>query len=48
VTWSQPVTLPTIIEKFSPSVQEVQVPSPTWLGFHRVTAVQETKVDVFF
>jgi hypothetical protein len=28
VTRSQPVTLPTIIEEFSPSVQEVQVPSP--------------------
>jgi hypothetical protein len=47
VTRSQPVTLPTIIEEYSPSVQEVQVPSPAGLGFHRVTAVQETKVDVF-
>jgi hypothetical protein len=47
VTRSQPVTLPTIIEEYSPSVQEIQVPSPAGLGFHRVTAVQETKVDVF-
>ena len=47
VTQSQPVTLPTIIEESSPCVQKVQVPSPAGLGFHRVTAVQETKVDVF-
>ena len=42
----QPKTLPTIIEESSPFVQEVHVPSPAGLGFHRVTAVQETKVDV--
>jgi hypothetical protein len=46
VTRSQPKTLPTIIKESSPSVQEVQVPSPAGLGFHRVTAMQETKVDV--
>jgi hypothetical protein len=46
VTRSQPETLPTIIEESSPSVQEVQVPSPVGLSFHRVIAVQETKVDV--
>jgi hypothetical protein len=45
-TRSQPKTLPTIIEESFPSVQEVQVPSPTGLGFQRVTAVQKTKVDV--
>jgi hypothetical protein len=46
VTRSQPETLPTIIEESSSLVQEVQVPSPVGLGFQRVTAVQETKVDV--
>ena len=46
ITRSQPKILPTIIEESSSSVQEVQVPSPAGLGFHRVTAVQETKVDV--
>ena len=46
VTRSQPETLPTIIEESCPSVQEVQVPSPAALDFHRITFVQETKVDV--
>jgi hypothetical protein len=46
VTRSQPETLPTIIDESSPSVQEIQVPSPAGLGFQRVTAVQETKVDI--
>jgi hypothetical protein len=45
VTRSQPET-PTIIEESSSYVQEVQMPSPAGLGFHRVTAVQETKVDL--
>jgi hypothetical protein len=35
VTRSQLETLPTIIEESSPSVQEVQVPSPAGLGFKR-------------
>jgi hypothetical protein len=46
VTRSHPETLPTIIEESSPSVQEVQMPSPARLDFNRVTALQETKVDV--
>jgi hypothetical protein len=46
VTQFQPETLPIIIEESSPSVQEVQVPSPTGLGFHRVFAVQVLKEDV--
>ena len=46
VTRSQPETLPTIIEEFSLTVQEVQMPSPAELGFHRITAVQETKANV--
>jgi len=46
VTRSQPETLPTLIEESSPSVQDVQVPSPGGIGFHRVNVVQKTKVDV--
>ena len=48
ITQSQPIPLPTIIEESSPSVQVAQMSLPAGLGFHRVTTIQETKVNIYF
>lgn len=44
-TRSHTTSLPTIIEESSPSMQEVALLCSTGLNFHRVTVVEETKVD---
>ena len=45
VTRSGAATLPTVIEEVSPSVQEVFSPVAAGFDFHRVLAIQESKVN---